>query len=194
MLTSITPLGERGRGQRYAVTVTSYVVGSVVGGTLAGALLGGLGSLLVWVLPVPVLAVAAAVLLVAAGFDARGATMLGRRQVDQDWLPRFRGWVYGLGFGVQLGFGAVTVVTSAATLALAAVLLLTGSPAAGAWLGALFGLSRALPVLALRHVQQPDQLRAAARRWSAAAPAASRAVVGLLAAAAAFALGALVWS
>lgn len=30
------------------------------------------------------------------------------RQVDEDWLARYRGWVYGAGFGTQLGLGVVT--------------------------------------------------------------------------------------
>ena len=30
------------------------------------------------------------------------------------WLGRYRSWVYGLGFGVQLGAGVTTVVVSSA--------------------------------------------------------------------------------
>ncbi len=46
MLTSITPLGERGRGNRCAVTLTAYVLGCLLGGATTGVLLGALGSLL----------------------------------------------------------------------------------------------------------------------------------------------------
>ena len=28
-----------------------------------------------------------------------------RRQVNEDWLPRYRGWLYGVGFGWQVGVG-----------------------------------------------------------------------------------------
>ena len=38
-----------------------------------------------------------------------------RRQVNERWLDEYRGWVYGLGFGAQLGLGVSTVVSSAAT-------------------------------------------------------------------------------
>ena len=113
MLTSITPLGERGRGQRYAVTMTAYVVGCLLGGATTGLLLGSLGALLP---ALPVLLLAGTVCLAAALADLRGVR-IGRRQVDEDWLTRYRGWVYGAGFGYQLGLGVVTVVTSAATLA-----------------------------------------------------------------------------
>ena len=33
--------------------------------------------------------------------------------VHEQWLTRYRGWVYGVGFGAQLGFGLVTIITSA---------------------------------------------------------------------------------
>ena len=44
MLTSITPLGERGRGHRYAVTMTAYVLGCLLGGATTGVLLGRAAS------------------------------------------------------------------------------------------------------------------------------------------------------
>ena len=44
MLGSITPLGERGRGSRWGVTVAAYLVGSAAGGAALGASLGTLGE------------------------------------------------------------------------------------------------------------------------------------------------------
>jgi len=44
MLGSITPLGERGRGSRWGVTVSAYLMGSAVGGAALGAMLGWIGS------------------------------------------------------------------------------------------------------------------------------------------------------
>src|SRR6266480_2948887 len=44
MLGSITPLGERGRGSRWLLTVTAYVIGSTLGGAAIGSLLGLAGS------------------------------------------------------------------------------------------------------------------------------------------------------
>jgi hypothetical protein len=81
-----------------------------------------------------------------------------RRQVDEAWLARYRGWVYGLGFGVQLGLGVVTIVTSSTVYATVVLAALTGSVPGGALLGLVFGGVRALPVLALRRVQDRTEL------------------------------------
>src|SRR6266542_2787419 len=118
MLGSITPLGERGRGQRWGLTVVAFFVGSTAGAAAVGALLGlagraamgtgGLRERLIFL---------TAAIGVGAALDAR---ILGvrlptvRRQVNEDWLHRYRGWVYGLGFGVQLGVGFSTVVAISA--------------------------------------------------------------------------------
>src|SRR5689334_9059412 len=126
MLTSISPLGERARGHRWGITVTAYVVASVLGGLTTGAILGLAGS---W-LEVSEL-VAAAVCAVAAVADLLRRVPSLHRQVDEDWLTRYRGWVYGVGFGYQLGLGFVTVVTSAATYAMLALCLLSGSITTG---------------------------------------------------------------
>src|SRR5947208_3473637 len=44
MLTSITPLGERGRGFRWGITLSFMLLGSTLGGAAAGLLLGLLGD------------------------------------------------------------------------------------------------------------------------------------------------------
>jgi hypothetical protein len=179
MLTSITPLGERGRGNRWAVTTSAYAVGCALGGATTGLVLGSVGALLP---PLPVLPLAGAACLLAAAADlAPGRLPLGRRQVDERWLGRYRGWVYGLGFGVQLGLSVVTVVTSAATLAVLVVALLTQSPLAGALVGLVFGAARALPALLVHRVDRPDRLRALARRVERGRTTAARATVAGLA-------------
>lgn len=178
MLTSITPLGERGRGQRYAVTLTAYVVGGLLGGATTGVLLGAVGSLLP---ELPVLLLAGTALLAAGLADLRGVR-IGRRQVDEDWLTRYRGWVYGAGFGYQLGLGVVTVVTSAATLAVLAVALLTQSVLGGLLVGLVFGAARALPAVALGRARTHGQLRVLAARLDQQARPFARATAGALAA------------
>lgn len=174
MLTSISPLGEQARGQRYGLTVAAHLLGGLLGGATTGGVLGALGALLCLpaVLAVPVL-------LLAALADVRGVRV-GRRQVDEDWLGRYRGWVYGGGYGYQLGLGVVTVVTSAATPALLALLVLLGSPLAGALLGGVFGLARGLPLLALRSAHSPEALRAAAARLERLGRPAARATAVVL--------------
>ena len=179
MLSSIHPLGERARKTSWGVTVTAYLVGSTLGGALLGGVLGSVGWVLHQALGMP----ATLVLVLVAGVSVLGAALdlgLGglapptiRRQVDEDWLNRYRGWVYGLGFGFQLGLGVVTVVTTATvyvTFALALVAGLAGSARAGLVIGAVFGLARAAPILLVARVRAPDHLRRWHRRLQALAP------------------------
>ena len=179
MLTSITPLGERSRGNRWAVTTTAYALGCALGGATTGLVLGSLGALLP---SLPVLLLAGTACVLAAAVDLLpGPLPVGRRQVDERWLGRYRGWVYGAGFGYQLGLGVVTVVTSAATFAVLALALLTQSPSAGLLVGAVFGGARALPSLLLRRVDTWAQLRLLAARLEARARDVSRATAAALA-------------
>src|SRR5205807_4975549 len=124
MLASIAPLGERARGSRWGVTVVFFAAGSVVAAVAVGALTGELGRL-TWPGPSgrwePRLAVLAVALAAAIALDAGAGAGAGgiripsvRRQVNEDWLREYRGWVYGLGFGLQLGLGVSTIVTTAA--------------------------------------------------------------------------------
>jgi hypothetical protein len=180
MLTTISPLGDRARGTRCPVTVTAYVVGSVLAGGAVGAALGLLGDLLLRPLPL----VAAAACLAAALADLLGFLPRGSRQVNEDWLVRYRGWVYGLAFGAQLGVGVVTIVTSAATYAALALCLLSGDAGVGLGIGVAFGLVRALPILLLRKASTPEALRAVGARLERLASAAGRATTAVLAVAA----------
>src|SRR5919107_5526367 len=163
MLSSISPLGERARAARWGLTATAYVLGSLLGGAVLGAGAGALGSALPdrW-LGSPVTAwIVVALLLLGLAVDLRSGDQgppSWRRQVDEAWLARYRGWVYGLGFGIQLGLGVVTIVTSSTVYATVVLAALTGSPAGGALLGIVFGLVRALPVLALRGVHDRNAL------------------------------------
>ncbi len=165
MLASINPLGERGRNQRYWVTITAYIAGSTVAGAGLGALLGLVGSPIA--APLPALGIVAAVAIAGQAFDAHvfGLRVPGpRRQVNENWLVTYRGWVYGAGFGIQLGLAFLTIVTASATWVAFACALLAGSPIAGAFIGATFGIARALPVLTAARVRDPSALHALARR------------------------------
>jgi hypothetical protein len=193
MLASITPLGERGRGQRWPVTVGSYALGAATAGALAGIVLGAAGG---W------LGLGgrqtAARLLGLAGLLALGAALDGlhrvpgpRRQVDERWLDAFRGWVYGLGFGAQMGVGYATVITSAATFCAGGAALLSGSAAAGGAILGLYGLVRGVTPALTVGVDTPAQLfalHAWLERWRV--PVRWGAVGGLLVLAAVAAVGA----
>ncbi len=188
MLTSITPLGERGRHARWGVTVAWYVVGSALAAAAFGAAAGLVGQLALAMLhgaglrPAAGTALAVLAAAAAAGCGAdlllRGRPLPGpRRQVDEDWLARYRGWVYGGGFGVQLGVGVATIVTSASVYVTWAAALLTASPAAGALVGLAFGLARALPVLGLRRTRSAVSLAVMHRRLAVAEPLARRTAI-----------------
>ena len=190
MLSSISPLGERARASRWSVTVTAYVVGSLMGGAALGALSAAAGSLLptAWrssrlagVLVAAVLVTGLIVDLLPGGH----ALPSWRRQVDETWLSRYRGWVYGAGFGLQLGFGVVTIVTSATVYAVPLLAALSGQLGIGLALGACFGLLRAAPVLGLARVHDRDALHAffaVLDRWEPRFDLVAKASLGLAAA------------
>ncbi len=162
MLTSITPLGERGRGQRWAITMISLFVGHCVGGLALGAILAGLGLATGAVLGTPdgpvAVGIVAAAAVMAAAFDIGGRALPGRRQVDEGWLTAYRGWVYGFGFGAQLGFGFVTVINTLLVVPLVLAGVLVG-PTAAILLGGFYGMVRGLGAILGAGVRSVEQLR-----------------------------------
>jgi hypothetical protein len=156
------------------VTVSWYVAGSVVGGGGLGALLGAFGSYahgslgLSTRIAVGILAfmLAVGVVMDLGAMGARLPTV--HRQVNEDWLHGYRGWVYGLGFGLQLGVGMSTVVGISAVYGAFAAAFLSGSTRAGLLIGAAFGLVRAATILSVVSVRRTEQLAAIdarLRRW-----------------------------
>jgi hypothetical protein len=191
MLGSITPLGERGRGRRWGWTATLYVVSSAMAGTAVGAAAFA-GGLLVGGVPAPArLAALAVATIVGFVLDTRAFGLslpAPHRQVNEEWLTRYRGWVVGVGFGAQLGAGVVTIVTSSTTYAAFLAAALSARLAVGAAIGATFGVVRGASIVLVARVRRPEQLGdvdRALRRWNG--PAAST----TLAAQAALALGML---
>jgi sulfite exporter TauE/SafE len=175
MLTSISPLGERARHNRWSLTVSAYVVGSMLAATLVGATLGTVGAALkAACMPRPAAAALLAACALVAVLTDSGFLRLPtiHRQVNEDWLNQYRGWVYGAGYGFQLGAGIVTIVTSAAVYLTLAGELLVGSVAGGALIGATFGAMRAVPLLALGRPSTHEQLVARHRKLVALAPVA----------------------
>lgn len=184
MLSSITPLGERGRNNRWWLTATAFVAGSFAGGLLTGVVAAALGGL-INLTPSIALAVASGAALVALVLELRlGGLQLPttRRQVNENWLQRYRGWVYGLGFGFQLGTGFLTIMTTAAVPLTFVVAGLTGSVVGGGAVGGVFGLARGLMVLPARRIRNAEGLVDLHRRIAATAGTAARATTGVLAA------------
>jgi hypothetical protein len=190
MLASITPLGERGRQSRWSVTVAAFALAATAAGAAAGALLGALGTLLSGRADGGArTAVIALALIVALALDLSSTAVPGpRRQVDERWLDRYRGWVYGVGYGSQLGLGIVTVVTSAATYVVLLCALASGRPVTGLAIMGLYGALRGLTPLLAAGVRTPQQLLALHARLRGAEAATARAGAAVLALAGALGL------
>lgn len=169
MLASITPLGERSRGFSWRVTATAFALGAIAAGTAAGALIATIGGLLPggtgWRALALLVLLAVALLYDATPLRARLPST--RRQVNEDWMARYRGWVYGVAFGAQLGVGIATIVTSAAIYATAAAAFLSGDPVVGAAIGFAFGAIRALSLVFARGARDGKGLRELHRRLGA---------------------------
>ena len=190
MLSSITPLGERSRRQHFAVTALFLLVGATVAGAALGAALGELGSRLPFGSSerLAVLAVAGALGL-AGDLLLPGGIPTHLRQVDERWLRRYRGWVYGLGFGGQLGVGVATVVTTSAVYLTILGEALAPSVLVGALLGAAFGGIRGASVLLAARIDTPARLLDFHRRIAALERPAARVTLAAQAIVAAVAIG-----
>ena len=185
MLASIHPLGERARRQRWGVTVAAYLVATIGASALLGTVLGLAGDWLD-VPSLPGLVVALAVVGVALDLGVGGLSVPTiHRQVDEEMLTQYRGWVYGASYGFQLGLGVVTVVNSFSVYLALVLAVLTGSAAGGLAIGLVFGAARGLVVLAAAGVREPSQLRRLHQRLAAWGPISHRLAVGAQAAVAA---------
>ena len=160
MLSSIHPLGERGKGNRFAVTAAAFVVGATLGGATLGATASAIGVALAAVVPDSLAITVVAVVAVAgAWFEWTGRSLPSvPRQVDEDWLNEYRGWVYGIGFGFQLGAGVLTYITSAAVYVMIAAAVLVASPVGAVAIGTTFGLVRGLTLLPAGTIQTTQSL------------------------------------
>jgi hypothetical protein len=168
MLASIHPLGERARGGRWGSTVTAFIAGAVVAGSLAGGLIGWAGAVVRqhtgWGSAVAI-AIGAGALGILLDLGIGGLRLpTVHRQVNEDWLHRYRGGVYGFGYGFQLGLGIVTIVTTAAVYLMFVFAFLTASAAGGAAIGATFGLVRGASLLSVAGVETPQELWTRHRR------------------------------
>jgi hypothetical protein len=181
MLSTLTPIGERAKGHRYGATCTWFVLGATTGGLALGGVTGLLAAAVRTVGPSP--EVTASVGLAAALAALASDTGLARvrlpvhyRQVNERWLDAYRPWVYGAGFGFQIGTGVATYITTAGVYLLVVLGALGGSPVAALAVGVTFGLVRGLAVTLTRRVATPRDLREFHRRFATRLPWAQRAV------------------
>jgi hypothetical protein len=182
MLSTITPIGEQARGARFATSAAWFVVGGVGGGATLGGVLAlvavAIGALHLTAGTIGIVAGVAAV--VAALSDSRitGRQIpIHRRQVNEVWLDRFRPWVYGAGFGWQIGSGVVTYIMTAAVYLIAVLAVMTGNPWTALGVGVLFGTVRGLAVLLGRGITSPARLASFHRRFAELEPMSRRVIV-----------------
>lgn len=170
MLSTITPMAEAGRGHDFRSTSVWFVSGSVAGGLTFGCVMGAV-ALSVAALEVTTtvaLWIAAGASLVAAASDGRvgGFHLPGHhRQVNERWLDEYRSWVYGAGFGWQIGVGLATYIMTAGVYLLILMGGLTAGPGIAIALGGLFGLVRGLAVYLAAGLDSKEKLLAFHERF-----------------------------
>ncbi len=195
MLSSIHPFGERSRSNSFGRTAAAHIVGSTLGGAALGVTAGAIG-LAVSTLFAPSPTARTAVVLAAT----IGALLIEvtrrerllptrRRQVNENWIQNYRGWVYGGGWGAELGFGISTIITTALVHLLVVAMIIVGSFPLAVVLGATFGFVRGATILAAIGVDSPERLRLLHQRLDAMRSRSKAGVVASLLLATAFGLG-----
>jgi hypothetical protein len=163
MLSSITPLGQRGRGMSWSRTVVAFWIGAIAGAVAVFSLLAVFGAFLGIDEIAPWLSLV--IVAAAAALDLMGVKPPGlQRQVNEDWLRRYRDWVTGFGFGAQLGVGFATIIPTFGIWALYLIAVGFGLPEA-AFMGIGFGIGRSLLLLSTRRVGSPSALSERMRRF-----------------------------
>jgi hypothetical protein len=184
MLSQLTPVAEAGRGHRFARTAVWFIAGATFGGLCLGAVI-ALGALGCAALGVSAHAAVAVIIGCAFAGALIDAHLLGfgppfiRRQVNEAWLSNYRSWVYGGGFGWQIGAGVTTYVMTAAVPLLFVIGALSGNPRTALVIGVAFGLTRGLAVLLGARLRTSSALLAFHRRFDAWTGPVRDAVIGV---------------
>lgn len=182
MMSTITPLAERARGRRYGLTALWFILGATLGGLVTGSV-AALFSVAVANTSATAAGLAALGALAALAAGAVDLGLLGpriphlRRQVNEQWLEQFRSWVYGAGFGLQIGSGFMTYIMTAAVYLVVVLASLLGSPLRALCIGGLFGLVRGSAILLTARARTPRDLMMVHQRFESARPAVRNAVI-----------------
>jgi hypothetical protein len=172
MLSSLNPVSERARGNRFWLTAVWYVAGAVVGGMALGVACAsaafGIGRLHLGTTVIWAFALAAALVAVASDTGVLGRSLPDHpRQVDERWLVRYRRWIYAGGYGVQIGTGFATYIMTAAVYLTVVLAVLSASPGQAFAVCVVFGAVRGLTILVAAAARTPEQLRATHLRLAA---------------------------
>ena len=186
MLSTITPFGERSKGHRFGATAAWFILGATAGGLALGAVAAGAAGLVEAAAPpdttVGMVALIATLLVGVSDSGQAGARLpVHYRQVNERWLDAYRPWVYGVGFGFQIGCGLATYITTAAVYLVVVLAASTADPVTALAVCAAFGLVRGLAVLLTHRIRTPTELPAFHRRFAVLRPWADRAMTATVA-------------
>ncbi len=182
MLSQITPVAEAGRGHKFTRTAGWFILGATLGGLTLGSAM-ACGAAAVSALGISRDAAIAAIAGCAFAAAAIDAHLFGfgppfvRRQVNDAWLSKYRAWVYGGGFGWQIGAGVVTYVMTAAVPLLVVIGALSATPIAAVSIATVFGLTRGIAVLLGARLHTSEELFAFHRRFDASTDRVRAAVI-----------------
>ena len=148
---TIGPTGHNGGRRTTVAACIAFLPGAVLGGLATFGALAALGGLVHGAGGQAAYLVAAALAAIAAVLEAKGVRVVPqiRRQVPEHWRRVMPMPLASALYGVLLGLGFTTFVLSFGVWALAGISLAIGDPALGLWVGACFGLGRAIPIVAL---------------------------------------------
>jgi hypothetical protein len=151
MVETIGPTGHTGGRRTTLAACATFLPGALLGGVATFGALAALGGLVHGAGGRIAYAVAAAIAIVAAVAEARGAPIVPqiRRQLPEHWRRVMPMPVAAGLYGILLGLGFTTFVLSFGVWALAGISLAAGDPALGLVIGIAFGVGRAIPIVAL---------------------------------------------
>lgn len=164
MVETIAPVVHGGRNRSYRKAVALHVLGATMSAGLFGALLGILGDVVGGPWGAAGLLALAAVAFVYFLRESLGLPIPlfdRRRQVPEWWRTFYSRGTAALLYGLGLGAGFFTYLSYGTFVAVSAGAFLSGSPLAGALLGAPFGLARGFSVIAGRRPDAVERLEGA---------------------------------
>ncbi len=170
MLSTFTPMSERGRGHRYWVTATWFILGAMLGGIALGgisAVSALLLNLLLGSQSLLGLTILGGASIIGGLWDfglLRPALPHHRRQVNETWLRQFRRWFTASAFGAQVGFGLATYIMTTGVYLTVLIGALSGSVTIALLTGLTFGTTRGLLVLCGSPISSPERLMLVHRR------------------------------
>lgn len=153
MVGTIGPLVKEAR-ERWLTGIGLLIVGGMVGGAIAGVGISIAGALVLKALGLEARDLFALLTLVGVVTTARDAGLLRidgppfRRSVPKSWWYSHGPWRATLTYGFVLGLGVTTTVPMASYYWLLIWIAVSGTPAYGAITLAMYGVGRAVPVIA----------------------------------------------